>query len=198
MNPRCLIAIAAAVIVLLPFTAAQTTQPAAGVETYRIDPVHSNTWFRIRHLNISNFYGRFNDTAGTIVLDSANPANCSFEARIAVDSIDTHNVDRDKDLKSANFFEVEKYPQIAFKSTAVKKTGEQTYEVTGDLTLHGVTRPLTLKIEQTGSGPAMKGEHRAGFETTFEIKRSDFGMTHGLAGVGDEVRLTVSVEAIRQ
>lgn len=201
MNRHCPIAIAGVVAVLLPLLTAQKaaeTQPAAGVQTYKIDPVHSNTWFRIRHMNISNFYGRFNETEGTIVIDDANPAACSVDARVKVDSIDTHNADRNKHLKSAEFFEVEKYPLIAFKSTAFRKVGEQMYEVKGDLTLHGVTRPLAVKLERTGSGPGMKGEYRAGFETTFEIKRSDFGMTQLLGGVGDEVRLIVSVEATRQ
>jgi polyisoprenoid-binding protein YceI len=202
MNRSCRIAIAGVVMVLSLLLAAQegspTTQPAGGAQTYKIDPVHSNTLFRIRHMNISNFYGRFNDTRGTIVVDDRDPARCSFETRIAAESIDTHNANRDKDLRSADFFEVAKFPQITFKSTAVKKAGDRAYDVTGDLTLHGVTRPLTLRLEQTGAGPAMKGEYRAGFETTFAIKRSDYGMTQGLTGVGDEVRLTVSVEAVRE
>jgi len=202
MNRHCLIAIAAAAAVLLPLLtaqkAAETTAPAGGAETYTIDPVHSNTWFRIRHLNISNFYGRFNETEGTIAINDADPAACSLDARVKVASVDTHNADRDQHLKSAEFFEVEKYPLIAFKSTAFRKVGEQMYEVKGDLTLHGVTRPLAVKLERTGSGPGMKGEYRAGFETTFEIKRSDFGMTQLLGGVGDDVRLIVSVEATRQ
>ena len=202
MNRHCLIAIAGVVAVLLPLLtaqkAAETTAPAGGAETYTIDPVHSNTWFRIRHLNISNFYGRFNETEGTIAINDADPAACSLDARVKVASVDTHNADRDQHLKSAEFFEVEKYPLIAFKSTAFRKVGEQMYEVKGDLTLHGVTRPLAVKLERTGSGPGMKGEYRAGFETTFEIKRSDFGMTQLLGGVGDDVRLIVSVEATRQ
>ncbi len=196
------IAIAAVLAALLPLLAAQegkpTGQPPSGPQTYKIDPVHSNTWFRIRHMDISNFYGRFDDTQGTIVIDEQDPARCSFETRITADSIDTHNADRDKHLKSGDFFDVEQHPQITFKSKTVKQAGEQAYDVTGDLTLHGVTHPLTLKVERTGAGPAMKGEYRAGFETTFEIKRSEFGMTKGLPGVGDEVRLTVSVETVRQ
>jgi len=201
MNRRCSIAVAA-VVVLLPLLAAQkaaeTKPPAAEAGTYAIDPVHSNTWFRIRHLNISNFYGRFDEIEGTIAINDAEPAACALDARVKVDSVDTNDAGRDKHLKSAEFFDVEKYPLITFKSTAFKKTGEQTYEVKGDLTLHGVSRPLTITLERTGAGPGMKGEYRAGFETTFEIKRSDFGMTKLLGGVGDDVRLIVSVETIRQ
>ena len=97
-----------------------------------------------------------------------------------------------------NPVDVEKYTEITFKSTAVKKTGEQTYDVTGNLTMHGVTKPLTVKLERTGAGPGMKGEYRGGCETTFEVKRSDFGMNTMIGPLGDEVRLTFSLEGIRQ
>ncbi len=202
MNRRHAVAIAAVVTFLLPLLAGQGAAEAPkegqGPETYRIDAVHSSNCFRIKHMNVAWFYGRFNELEGTIVYSEADPAACSFDVRIKADSIDTNNADRDKHLKSADFFEVEKYPELTFKSRSAKKLAESTLEVTGDLTLHGVTKPLTVKIEHTGSGPGMRGEHRAGFETTFEIKRTDYGMTKLLGGVGDEVRITVSLEAVRQ
>jgi polyisoprenoid-binding protein YceI len=170
----------------------------AKTETYKIGPVHSSVVFRIKHLDITYFYGRFNDVGGTVVLNEADPAACAIEAEVKVESIDTHNADRDKHLKSADFFDVKQHPLITFKSTSFKKAGEQTYEVQGNLTLHGVTKPLTVKLERTGAGPGLKSEFRAGFETEFTVKRSEFDMTSLPDGLGDEVRLTVSLETIRQ
>lgn len=180
---------------------AEAKEPAktdTQTETLKVDPVHSTNWFRIRHLNITNFYGRFDELSGTIILDAAKPANSSFEITVNVQSIDTNNADRDKHLKSAELFDAEKYPAITFKSQSVKKTTEKEYEVKGDLTLRGVTKPLTVKITRTGTGPGMRGEIRSGFETSFEIKRSDFGMTAAIGAIGDEVLLTVSLETVRQ
>ena len=167
-------------------------------ETYTVDPIHSSNWFRIKHLNVANFYGRFNEIAGTYTLDDVNPVGSSFDIRIKADSIDTHNDARNQHLKSADFFDAEKNPEITFKSTSVKKTGDKEYEVKGDLTLHGVTKPLTVRIERTGAGTGMKGEYRSGLETSFEIKRSDFGMNTMQGPLGDEVRLMISIEGIRQ
>ncbi len=170
---------------------------SAGV-AYEVDPVHSALIFRIKHLNVAYFYGRFNEIEGTFVLDDADPARCEFDLRVKVASIDTNNADRDKHLKSADFFDFEHHPLITFKSRSVKKTGDNTLEVTGELTLRGVTKPLTVKVERTGCGPGMRGEQRCGWETTFEIRRSDFGMTALLGPVGDEVRLLVGIEGVRR
>lgn len=184
-----------------PQTAAKTETPKAQGkgEKYKVDPVHSSIGFRIKHLNVAYFYGRFNDAEGTFAFDDADPAASTLDIHVKVDSIDTHNAMRDKDLKSEKFFDAAKHAEIVFKSATARKIGDNLLEVTGDLTLHGVTKPLTVKIERTGSGPGMMGEHRSGFETTFEIKRSEFGMTTMLPnGLSDEVRLTISVEGIRQ
>ncbi len=201
MHRHVAVGVVLVVAALLPFMTGQKAvdapKSAGGTETFKVDPVHSSNWFAIKHLNVANFYGRFNEVAGTIVLSESDPAACSFDIQIKVDSIDSNNSARDKHLKSAEFFDVEKYPQIAFKSSAVKKAGEA-YEVKGDLTLHGVTKPLAVKVERTGAGLGMKGEYCAGFETRFDIQRSDFGMATMLNGLGDEVRLTVSIEAVRQ
>jgi polyisoprenoid-binding protein YceI len=120
------------------------------------------------------------------------------EISVKVDDIDTVNAKRDKHLKSHEFFDAKKYPLILFQSETFKKIGEGTYEVSGRLSFHGVTRPLTVEVEHIGSGKDPWGGYRAGFETSFKVKRSDFGMTHMLGGVGDEVRLSVNVEGIRQ
>jgi polyisoprenoid-binding protein YceI len=172
--------------------------PAAGAENYQIDPVHTSVTFKIKHLAVSYVHGRFNDVSGNLTYDQASPANSSIEIQVKTESIDTTNAKRDEDLRSSNFFDAQKFPMIRFKSTSVKKVDEDNYEVTGDLTLHGVTRQLTATALKTGEGKDPWGGYRIGFETAFVIKRSDFGMKHMLGGVGDKVRMIVSVEAIRK
>ena len=167
---------------------------AMAADTYAIDPVHSSVLFRILHMKTSFLYGRFNEISGAIVLDDANPAASSVQAEVKVDSVDTRVAARDTHLKSQSFFSAKEFPTITFKSTSVKKTGEGVYEVTGDMTLHGVTKPVTTTVNLTGQGKGPKGPI-AGFETLFKIKRSDFGMNFMPDMVGDEVSLTVSVEA---
>jgi len=147
---------------------------------------------------VAYLYGRFNEVTGTVILDPEDLAASRVDIQVKAESIDTHNADRDKHLKSPEFFDVEKYPLITFRSQACRKIGDNEYEVQGDLTLHGVTRPLTVTVVHTGAGPGMQGEYRVGFETTFTIKRSDFGMTTLIGPVADEVRITVSGEGIRQ
>ncbi len=176
----------------------QPVRPEGAGGTYKIDPVHSSNWFRIRHLNVANFYGRFNKVEGSFVLDDANPTAGTLDVQVKVETIDTNNADRDKHLKSAEFFDAAQHPTIAFKSKAVTKLNERDYEVRGELTLRGVTRPLTVKLTRTGSGPGLRGEFRTGLETSFEIKRSEFGMTALMGGLGDEVLLTFSFEGVRQ
>ncbi len=200
----------ALIVVALGITLSSTAQqaeskPAAtqptktgGDGTYKIDPVHSSNWFRIRHMNVANFYGRFNEVAGDFVLEDAHPAACAINVQVKVDSVDTNNADRDKHIKSAGFFDAEQYPTMAFKSLVVTKLNERDYEVRGELTFRGVTRPLTVKLTRTGAGPGMRGEFRTGLETSFEIKRSEFGMTVQMAGLSDEVLLTFSFEGVRQ
>jgi len=177
-----------------------TPSPAAPSFTgeYRIDPVHSSNYFCIRHLNVANFYGRFNELAGTFTLDDADPARCTFDVTIRAASLDTNHPERDKHLKSAEFFDVEQYPDIRFRSTSVRRPEPGQLAVTGDLSLRGVTRPVTATVTLTGAGPGMRGEPRAGFEATLTIKRSEFGMTALVGPLGDEVRITVSVEGIRE
>jgi polyisoprenoid-binding protein YceI len=203
MNRCYQIGITVAAAALLPLVLAQKADEkpkagAGGLETYKIDPIHSSNVFRIKHMNVTYFYGRFNAVAGTFAFDDADPTKCAFDVQIDAASVDTNNTDRDKHVKSAELFDVEKYPKITFKSTSVKKAGEQTYEVAGDLTFHGVTKPLTVKIQRTGAAPGMQGDYISGCETTFEIKRSEFGMTAAIGPLSDEVRLTVSLEGVRQ
>lgn len=172
--------------------------PAAAAQTYKIDPVHSSVVFRIKHLDITYVYGRFNSPSGMLQFDSNDDAGNSIEMTVETIHIDTNNAKRDAHLKSEDFFNNIKYPYISFKSKSFTKIEPDLYEVSGDLTLHGVTKPLTVTARHTGSGQDPWGGNRIGFETTFPIQRSDFGMSGMLNSVGDAVQITVSVEGIRQ
>lgn len=201
------LSIAVALLPLLACAAPRATGPVAGAdqkpgpggaELYKADAVHSSIGFRIKHLNVAYFYGRFNDVEGTFAFDEAEPARSVVDLHVKVESIDTHNGLRDADLKSAQFFDAGKFKEIAFRGTRTTRIDPQRFKVEGELTLHGVTRPLTVTLKRTGSGPGMRNEYRSGFETVFEVKRSEFGMTAMPDKLGDEVRLTVSIEGIRQ
>lgn len=167
--------------------------------TYRIDPVHSFILFRVKHLNTGFAYGRFNTFSGTFVVDERNPGNSSIQMEIDANSVDTGNQQRDDHLRSPDFFNVRQFPKITFQSTRVRKINDTTVEVQGNLTMRGVTRPLTARVTLTGRGRNQRGQEIIGFETTFTIRRSQFGVNYGLnGGLGDEVRVTIAVEGIRQ
>jgi polyisoprenoid-binding protein YceI len=167
--------------------------------TYRIDPVHSFIIFRVKHLNTGFAYGRFNTFSGTFVVDERNPANSSIELEIDANSVDTGNSQRDDHLRNPDFFNTRQFPKITFKSTRVRKINDTTVEVQGDLTMRGVTRPITARVTFTGKGRNQRGQEIIGFETTFTIRRSQFNINYGLnGGLDDEVRVTFAVEGIRQ
>lgn len=169
--------------------------PVLAADTYKVDPVHSSVVFRIGHAGIGVVWGRFNAPAGSFTLDADDPARSSFDVQIPVDSVDTANKQRDEHLKNADFFNAKQFPTIAFKSTAVKKgAAPNTLDVTGDLTLHGVTRSVTVAVELIGKGEFPKGTPRAGIEATFNIKRTDFDMKNMVGPVGDDVRIVVALE----
>ena len=169
----------------------------AYADTFKIDPVHSSIVFSIKHLGVTDFYGRFNDVSGQVVFDKADPAKSSVELTIPVESIDTHYAKRDQHLKSPDFFNAKQFPAIVFKSKSVEGSGEN-YKVTGDLNLHGVTKPLTLDIKRGPDGKGPEGEIRGGGETRFAIKRSDFGMNFMQGALGDEVTVFLSLEGVKQ
>jgi polyisoprenoid-binding protein YceI len=172
--------------------------PGAGTlrpGTYKIDPVHSSVVFGIRHLGITYVYGRFNAMSGTLTIGEENHA---IEMTVETAGIDTNNEKRDRHLRSEDFFDAESHPAISFKSASFAPTDEDTFEVSGELTLHGVTRPMTVTARHTGSGEDPWGGFRTGFQTVFGIRRSDFGMDKLMNSVGDEVELTVSIQAILQ
>ena len=169
---------------------------AALADNYKIDPAHTSVVFHIRHMGISNVAGMFTETGGTFVVDS-DPAKMAFNAEIKVDSIFTGQQARDKHLKSPDFFNAKQFQTITFKSTKIEAAGDG-YDVTGDLTLHGVTKPVTLHLVKGGEAELPKGTHRFGFTSDLTVKRTDFGMTNMVGMVGDEVKLEISFEGVKQ
>ena len=165
--------------------------------TYQIDPVHSSVVFGVKHLGVAWFYGTFNEVKGSFTLDEKEPAKSTVEIEIPVASIDTRSEKRDGHLKSADFFSADEFPTIRFKSTKVAKAKDG-YQVDGDLTLHGVTKPISFVTTLVGTSQE-KGT-RTGFGVDTTIRRSEFGMTFMLPdGLGDEVRLLFGIEGtIRQ
>jgi polyisoprenoid-binding protein YceI len=170
---------------------------ANAADTFKLDPVHSFVLFSVQHLGIANTYGRFNDISGIVVFDKENPSKSSVELSVPVESLDTHNSIRDKSLKSPDFFDAKKFPTMTFKSITVEGTGD-TLKVAGDLTIHGVTKPLAVDFKKGGEGKGVFGEMRGGGETHFTIKRSDFGMNFEQGAVGDEVDIILSLEGIKK
>jgi len=170
---------------------------AFAADRYVIDGDHTSVNFKITHLGISWVQGRFNEVEGTAVLD-ADHAKSSFTMTIAVESIDTKVPKRDEHLRSADFFDVEQHPQMEFKSKRIRPTQEGGLEVTGDVTLHGMTRPLTFELHGGKTAEFPQGVHRIGYSTEFVLKRSDFGMKTMLGPIGDEVHAEISFEAVKQ
>jgi polyisoprenoid-binding protein YceI len=169
----------------------------AATETFQFDKVHSLMGFRIRHI-VTKVEGRFRDFEGIIALDRANPAASRVELTIQAASIDTSNETRDKDLRSPNYFDAEKYPTITFKSSKVEAKGADLYDVTGDFTLHGVTKTIHVPVKHTGFGTMGKTE-KAGFEVALPIKRSEYGVGGAnTTVVGDDVEINIQVEANKQ
>jgi polyisoprenoid-binding protein YceI len=167
-------------------------------DTYQLDPVHTAANFRVKHVNVSYTYGRFNDITGTLLWDAANPAASKIEVTIQTGSVDTHNEKRDGHLASPDFFDAKQFSTMTFVSTAFSKNADETYAITGNFTLHGVTKPMTITATKTGEGKDPWGGYRIGFESTFVIKRSDFGMSKMIESVGDEVTISFTAEGIKK
>ena len=172
--------------------------PACAADQYKVDRSHSSVIFRIKHMGVSYCYGRFNQVSGVFNLDEQNPAASAIDVTVAAESVDTANEQRDAHLRNADFFDVAKYPTIRFQATKVSRAGTGPFTVEGNLSLHGVTRPTTVTIEATGVGKGQFGETRSGIEGIFTIRRSEFGMDKMVDAIGDDVRLMVSLEGIRQ
>jgi len=184
---------------MTPATTASTT----ATSTWNIDPAHSAAEFKVKHMMISNVKGKFSGISGVLNRFEADHTRSTLDVTIDVSTINTHDPQRDGHLKSAEFFDVEKFPTMAFKSAHIEKKGDG-FAVTGDLTIHGVTRPVTLNVEEV-SEPAKDpwGNTRIGLSATAKINRKDFGLTWNAAletggvMVGEEVHITLDVEFIK-
>jgi polyisoprenoid-binding protein YceI len=173
------------------------TSPATA-QQYTIDPGHAAVTFRISHLGLSWTHGRFNAIEGDFTIDRADATKSKFNMAIASDSIDTGNKQRDDHLRSPDFLNVKQFPEIAFRSTSVKETDDG-YEVAGDFTLHGVTKPIVIRLVGGKTAEFPKGVHRTGFTTSrLSVKRSDFDMGGMNQAIGDEVVIAISFEGTRQ
>jgi polyisoprenoid-binding protein YceI len=182
------------------------TAPATALPTaaWSVDASHSHVEFAVRHLMISTVRGRFGAVSGSITTDEANPAASTVDISVDVASIDTREAQRDAHLRSADFFDVEHFPTLTFRSTRVEEKGEGTLRVAGNLTIRDVTRPVVLDVTSEGAGRDPWGGERAGFSATTTIRRSEFGLTWnqlletGGVAVGDEVRIAIDVELVKQ
>jgi polyisoprenoid-binding protein YceI len=184
-------------------SAATSTGPISAA-TWNLDPAHSSAQFKVRHMMISNVKGEFHGIKGSLALDSSDITKSSVEATIDVSTINTRDAQRDSDLKSANFFDVAKFPTMTFKSTQIQKTGTDTLAVSGDLTIHGVTHSVVLDVE--GPSAAVKdpyGNTRIGLSATTRIDRKDFGITwngvleSGGIVIGEEIAITLDLEFLK-
>ncbi len=173
------------------------TGPQLQSASYQVDATHSSVGFRIRHF-VTKIPGHFAKFDADIQFDQANPADCKVIASIQVNSVDTNNADRDQHLLNDDFFQAAKFPEIKFVSTAWNKTGENTYEVTGDLTMLGQTKPVVLAVTYLGQTPGRGGKILAGWEASAKIDRTAWGITYGLPAIGKEVDVEINIEAALQ
>ncbi len=189
---------------LLPMIAALLTTLGlalpASADDYVIDTAkaHAFIQFRIQHLGYSWLYGRFNTFDGNFSYDEKDPGAATVKVNIDVGSIDTNHAERDKHLRSADFFEVKKYPTASFVSTGYKAMGKEKGQLMGNLTLRGVTKPVTIEVSQVGTGKDPWGGYRRGFHGTTTITMADFGIPTNLGPAAREVELMLSIEGIRQ
>lgn len=171
---------------------------AAQTGTWKIDPNHSSAQFSVRHLGVSTVRGAFTKVNGSASYDASNPSKNSLEATIEADSIDTRVQMRDKDLRSPNFLDVQKYPTITFHSKQAKTAGDGKMQITGDLTIHGVTKEVVLDVD--GPSAPIKdpwGNQRIGASASTKINRKDFGVNGAPGVVGDEISITIDAELIQ-
>lgn len=193
-----LAALTAGGLALLPGAQAPATAEAAALQdggAFDVDAGHSGVLFKISHLGVANFYGRFNSISGSYDLRDGG----SMDVTIDVNSVDTNSQGRDDHLRGTDFFHVAQFPEATFKSTSMKPTGEDTFEVTGDLTIRGTTESVTVEVTKTGEGDrGPRFGYRSGMETSVTLSRSAFGVSALPEGLGDEVTLMISLEGIRQ
>ena len=182
-------------------TTTQTTE--RGTAVWTIDPTHSHAEFGVRHLMISTVKGQFRDIAGRVIVEDADPTTAEIDVTIGVASIDTRVEQRDQHLRSPDFFDVDRFPTLTFRSTEVERAGNDRYRVLGDLTIRDITRPVTLDVQEMGGIRDPWGSERAGYTATARIDRKEFGLSwnqaleSGGVLVGDEVKIVLEVELVR-
>lgn len=190
--------------IALAIIASSAVSTVAHAASYKIDSSHSEVGFKVRHLTISNVKGAFTNFDGDIDFDPKNIAASKVTATISAKSISTNHEKRDAHLRDTDFLSVEKFPSLSFSSKSVESTGEGRFKVLGDLTLHGLTKPVTLDVTYEGSAKDLYGNDRVAFSAKTAIKRSDYGLTWnklmetGGAVVGDEVLINLDIEATKQ
>ena len=181
-----------------------STDLSATTGTWQIDPTHSSVRFVARHAMVAKVRGGFSDFSGTLNLDGADPAKSSADLTIVTSSFSTNNDERDAHVKSGDFLDVEQFPTLTFKSTAVKQKDDDEFIVTGDLTVHGVTHSVDIEFELLGTSKDPWGGTRIGFEGKAEISRKEFGLVWNVALetggvlVGDKIKLELDIEAVKQ
>ncbi|MEU6703962.1 YceI family protein [Streptomyces wuyuanensis] len=189
-----------------PAAAPSAVNPALAALTgnYAIDPAHSSIGFTVRHAMVTNVRGTFSEHEGALQLDGSDPSRSAATIDVKIGSIDTGIADRDGHLRSGDFFDVETFPVMSFRSTTAEQLGGEKYRISGDLTIKDVTRPLSIDLEFNGTATDVYGNERVGFEGSAEILRSDWGLTWNAAletggvMVSDKVKLNFDISAIKQ
>ncbi len=199
----------AAIAVALPFAGSGSAQSGANAPSaagasiatpYEIDIAHSTLNFRIKHFGVCYFFGRINQPEGTFLLDAANPANSHLHVTVAIKNMDAGNDSRNKFLMGLDFFNSVEFPTAEFKSTSIKRIDATTWEATGDFTMRGVKKNITIKLEEYAEAKTSRFGNRAGFLGSFTVKRSDFGMSNFMDEnmLGDEVLIFAGIEGARE
>jgi polyisoprenoid-binding protein YceI len=178
-----------------PNTATPPATATTGPQVFTVDDVHSMALFRVHHFGAGQFWGRFNDIEGNFTFAPGKAEGMKFDITIKVESVDTANDDLNKHLRSPDFFSAKDFPSMTFKSTSAQKVDDSIYDVTGDLTLHGVTKSIVARVEYCGMADMGRGL-KAGFEAQLLIKRSEFGIKYGTdkGAIGDDVKIIVGLE----
>ena len=199
MKNTIILTLAAALTLQGGFAAADTykVQHSDPAGTFKIDPQHSVAQFWIGHMGVSEFPGRFDAISGSFTVDASNKAD-TVSVEIPIDSLDTNYDKRNKDLLGPDFFNAKQFPKMTFTSTSVKMKNESEGTLAGNLTLHGVTKPVTFSLRHVGAGPDPWGGYRSGYVAKTTIHRSDFGMNYMLNGIADTVEVQLNIEGKRQ
>jgi polyisoprenoid-binding protein YceI len=184
-------------LLTLAFGLALVATPVAAA-SYQVDGTHSSAVFSIKHFGVSNFYGTFGEIQGTIEYDAANPGASAIQLTIAADSVRSRHSQRDDHIKSPDFLNAKQFPTVEFKSKSVSAKGDG-FEVKGDLTLHGVTKEITVMVQKTGEGKHPRsGKELIGFESRFTVDRTEHDMNFMAGPLSEEIGFIIAVEAVKQ